>query len=90
MTARLILDQFHAAVQDQNAMVFQNAAHTQYEVAIPCPQCGQTTQWVEGQSRILDRNVYRMKPCGHDVLSDARQIVADDKGYLRIAEEPDA
>lgn len=90
MTARLILAEFHAAVKDQNAMVFQNAAHTQYGVAIPCPECGQTTEWVEGQDRSLDRNVYRMQPCGHEVPSDARQIVVDDNGYLRVAEVPEA
>ena len=90
MTARLILAQFDAAVKDQNAMIFQNAAHTQYGVAIPCPECGETTQWVEGQDRNLDCNVYRMQPCGHEVLSDARQIVVDDSGYLRATEDTDA
>lgn len=88
MTARLNLAQFDAAVKNQNAMVFQNAAHTQYGVAIPCPECGKTTQWVEGQARNLDPNVYRMQPCGHEVPSDARQIVVDDNGYLRAQESP--
>lgn len=88
MTERLILAQFESAVKDQNAMVFQNAAHTQYGVAIPCPECRETTEWVEGQCRDLDRNVYRMQPCGHEVLSDARTIVVDDNGYLRVQEAP--
>ncbi|MEW1565808.1 hypothetical protein AB0454_22815 [Streptomyces sp. NPDC093509] len=90
MTARLILTQFDSAVRDQSAMIFQNAAHTQYGVAIPCPQCEQTTQWVEGQIRDRDRNIYRMQPCGHEVPSDARQIVVDDQGFLRAQEIPES
>lgn len=81
---RLRLESFNAAVQEQRAMIFQNAAHTQYGVAIPCPQCGQTTQWVEGQIGGMDANTYRMRPCGHEVPSDARPLVVDKNGYLRV------
>jgi predicted RNA-binding Zn-ribbon protein involved in translation (DUF1610 family) len=90
MNARLNLDQFHDAVKNQNAMIFQNAAHTQYGVTVPCPQCGQITSWVEGQMNGRDANLYRMQPCGHEVLSDARQIVVDGNGYLRVQETPEA
>lgn len=81
---RLSLEAFNATVQEQHAMIFQNAAHTQYGVAIPCPQCKQTTQWVEGQIRGMDRNTYRMQPCGHEVPSDARQLEVDENGYLKV------
>lgn len=82
---RLSLEAFNAAVREQHAHIFQNAAHTQYHVAIPCPQCQQTTQWVEGKG-----NLYRMQPCGHEVPSDARQIEVDDSGYLRVKDAPES
>lgn len=84
--ATLDLEAFRKAVEEQRPMIFQNAAHTQYKVTIPCPECQQTTRWVEEEKGRL----FRMQPCGHEVYGKAGQIVVDDNGYLRVQEDPGA
>jgi len=80
VTTRLDLDAFRAAMKEQRSEIFQNAAYTQYKVAFPCPECQQATRWVEERAG----KMFRMQPCGHEVLGSARQIVVDDAGYLRV------
>ena len=83
MNETLDLHAFHEAIKQQTAMIFENAAHTQYHVSIPCPECSQPTKWVEGKG-----NEFRMQPCGHQVPSSARPVRVDADGFLRVDNDP--
>lgn len=79
----LDLEAFNRALEEQRAAIFQNAAHTQYGVRVPCPACQQTTQWVEGKD-----DLFRMQPCGHEVRGVRRRIRVHDSGFLRVDADP--